>query len=181
MSNDRKAAGADARITLRQAGSGDAPVLARLHAAAFGERKGWSEKSIAEMLAVEGTEAMLALAHGTHGTARSSERAGGEPVGMIITRMVWGDGEILTLAVDPAWQRRGIGSRLLASATNGMVMQGVNRVFLEVAEDNHAAITLYESLKFEGTGRRPNYYLTEDGRRVDALMMVRVFGTGCGG
>ncbi len=164
-------------IILREAGAEAADMLARVHAAAFGGEKGWSAQSIAEMLAVEGTEAMLALARETE----ADKQDDGVPVGMIITRMVWGDGEILTLGVDPSWRQRGIGGRLLATAMNGMVMLGVNRVFLEVAEDNTAAITLYESLKFERMGRRPNYYLQEGGRRVDALMMVRVFGVGCGG
>ncbi len=142
-------------------------AMARVHRQAFGS-KGWSAEDIATMLRVEGTEALLA-------------HAGERPVGMIIHRMLWGDGEILTLGVVPTMRRRGIGSRLLATAMNGMVMQGANRIFLEVAADNAAAIALYESLRFEPLGRRPNYYLEEGGRRVDALMMVRIFGGGCGG
>ena len=54
-------------------------------------------------------------------------------------------------------------------------------MFLEVAETNTAAIRLYEAAGFKVMGRRPNYYLEENGRRVDALMMVRVLGQGCGG
>ena len=149
------------------AGAADAPLLARVHAAVFGG-KAWDADAIADVLKVEGTEAMLALANGV-------------PAGMIIYRMLWGDGEILTLGVAPAHRRRGMGGRLLATAMNAMVMQGANRVFLEVAEDNAAAIALYESMGFERLGRRPNYYLQEDGRCVDALMMARIFGGGCGG
>ena len=159
---------AAARVRIALAGPEEAETLADVHRAAFGE-KGWSAGDIRRMLSVEGTEALLARCDAT--TA----------CGMIITRMMWEDGEILTLGVRPEFRRLGIGSRLFASAVNGMVMQGVNRVFLEVAETNTAAIRLYEAAGFEVMGRRPNYYLEEDGRRVDALMMVRVFGQGCGG
>ena len=159
---------AAARVKIHLVGPEDAETLARVHGAAFGE-KGWSAEDIAKMLAVEGTEALLARCDETHAC------------GMIITRMMWEDGEILTLGVRPEFRRLGIGGRLFASAVNGMVMQGVNRVFLEVAETNTAAIRLYEAAGFEIMGRRPNYYLEESGGRVDALMMVRVFGQGCGG
>jgi ribosomal-protein-alanine N-acetyltransferase len=161
-------AAATARVRIHLAGPQEAETLAEVHRAAFGE-KGWSAADIEKMLAVEGTEALLARCDGTNAC------------GMIITRMMWEDGEILTLGVRPEFRRLGIGGRLFASAVNGMVMQGVNRVFLEVAETNTAAIRLYEAAGFEVMGRRPNYYLEEDGARVDALMMVRVFGQGCGG
>ena len=163
---DKSAAAARVRIAL--AGPEDAETLAAVHHAAFGER-GWSAEDIRRMLAIEGTEALLARCDATIAC------------GMIISRMMWEDGEILTLGVHPAFRRLGIGSRLFASAVNSMVMQGAIRVFLEVAETNTAAIRLYEAAGFKVMGRRPNYYLEENGRRVDALMMVRVFGQGCGG
>jgi len=37
-------------------------------------------------------------------------------------------------------------------------------MFLEVAEDNEAAIHLYRSLGFQPIGRRPAYYRRADGR-----------------
>jgi len=154
-------------VVLREAGAEAAETLAALHARIFGD-KAWDADAICQLFGVEGTEAMLA-------------EVGDEPVGLIIHRMLWGDGEILTLGVAPEHRRRGIGSRLLATALNSMVMQGVNRVFLEVAVNNEAAIAMYESMGFDRLGRRPGYYLVENGRKVDALMMVRIFGVGCGG
>ena len=156
------------RVKIALAGPEEAATLAQVHRTVFGE-KGWSTEDIRHMLTIEGTEALI---------ARCDETTA---CGMIITRMMWEDGEILTLGVRPEFRRLGIGSRLFASAVNGMVMQGVNRVFLEVAETNTAAIRLYEEAGFEVMGRRPNYYLEEDGRQVDALLMVRIFGQGCGG
>lgn len=154
-------------VALREAGAEAAEQLAALHARIFGD-KAWNADAIRQLFEVEGTEAMLA-------------EVGDEPVGLIIHRMLWGDGEILTLGVASEHRRGGIGSRLLATAMNGMVMQGVNRVFLEVAVNNEAAIAMYESMGFDRLGRRPGYYLLENGRKVDALMMARIFGVGCGG
>jgi ribosomal-protein-alanine N-acetyltransferase len=49
---------------------------------------------------------------------------------------------------------------------------GAEAVFLEVAEDNAAAIALYANNKFVEVGRRPGYYSRKDGR-VTALVMRR--------
>ncbi len=65
-----------------------------------------------------------------------------------------GEREILFIAVDPAYRRRGIAKRLLEhelTASRG-------EWFLEVRESNLAARRLYESLGFQIAGRRENYY-----------------------
>jgi ribosomal-protein-alanine N-acetyltransferase len=65
-----------------------------------------------------------------------------------------GEREILFVAVDPAFRRRGIAKRLLQNELDG----SRGTWFLEVRESNLAAIRLYESLGFQGAGRRENYY-----------------------
>ncbi len=64
------------------------------------------------------------------------------------------EAEILNLAVDPAWRRRGVGSALL----NEVTWQARGIVFLEVAEPNAAAIALYRKLGWCEAGFRPGYY-----------------------
>lgn len=65
-----------------------------------------------------------------------------------------GEREILFIAVDPAFRRRGIAKLLLLHEL------GASRGewFLEVRKSNTAAIRLYESLGFQVSGRRENYY-----------------------
>jgi ribosomal-protein-alanine N-acetyltransferase len=46
-------------------------------------------------------------------------------------------------------------------------------LFLEVADDNPAALALYEGSGFEQAGRRRAYYARPDARRADALVLRR--------
>ncbi len=156
-----------ADVSIDLVGAESVAEMARVHQAAFGG-KGWSPPDFEALVAVEGTEALLARSRNGH------------PGGLVLYRMVAGEGEILTIGVAPSWRRRGIGGRLLAGALNAMMMLGARRVFLEVGERNTAARALYEGMGFEVVGRRAGYYDHGEGRREDALVMVRHFLVGCG-
>ena len=89
----------------------------------------------------------------------------GRPLeGFIILSSAADQAEILTIATDPAHRRRGIARALLEISETELVDNGVDTLFLEVAEDNEAAIKFYKSLGFEPIGRRPAYYKREIGR-----------------
>jgi len=92
--------------------------------------------------------------------------------GFILLRAVADEAEILTLAVHPAARRLGLGAWLVRSAANIAADRGVNRMFLEVADDNTAARALYDRTGFAEAGRRPAYYARPDGSRRDALIMT---------
>jgi ribosomal-protein-alanine N-acetyltransferase len=80
---------------------------------------------------------------------------GGEPAWFCSWRQTAADeAEILNIAVDPLFRRRGIGSALLARVCEEA--QGV--IFLEVAEPNAPAIALYRKQGWEYAGLRPGYY-----------------------
>jgi [ribosomal protein S18]-alanine N-acetyltransferase len=75
--------------------------------------------------------------------------------------------EVHTVGVDPAYQGRGIGRRLLDELLNfaaGAV------VHLEVRTDNDAAIALYRSVGFTQVGLRKRYYRVSG---ADAYTMRR--------
>jgi ribosomal-protein-alanine N-acetyltransferase len=63
--------------------------------------------------------------------------------------------EIHTIGVDPEYQGRGIGRRLLDELLN---VAGGAVVHLEVRTDNASAIALYRSVGFTEVGRRRRYY-----------------------
>ena len=77
------------------------------------------------------------------------------------------EAEIHTLAVDPAYQRRGIGRALLRAVLDHAV--GAT-VFLEVRIDNESAIQLYRSEGFDVIGIRRGYYRASG---ADAFTMRR--------
>jgi len=62
-------------------------------------------------------------------------------------------GEIYITAVDPSYNRLGIGSVLTITALNYLKYQGLNQVILYVDEDNKAAINLYQSFGFKEFGK----------------------------
>lgn len=80
--------------------------------------------------------------------------------GFIILRTVVDEAEILTLAVAPAWRRRGAGKRLVDRACAAAEARGARALYLEVAEANVGALRLYERLGFACVGRRERYYQT---------------------
>lgn len=89
----------------------------------------------------------------------------GRPLdGFIILSSAADQAEILTIATDPAHRRAGIARALLDIAETELVDNGVDTLFLEVAEDNAPAIKFYKSAGFEPIGRRPAYYKRDMGR-----------------
>ena len=89
----------------------------------------------------------------------------GRPLdGFIILSSAADQAEILTIAVDPAERRRGIAWALLEICETELVDNGVDTLFLEVAEDNEPAIKFYQGAGFEPIGRRPAYYKRDIGR-----------------
>jgi [ribosomal protein S18]-alanine N-acetyltransferase len=79
---------------------------------------------------------------------------------------------VMSIAVDPDHQRRGIG-RLLMDAIIEVAGEGANFT-LEVRVSNTPAIALYESYGFESVGTRPRYYV-DNGE--DAMIMWKAVGT----
>ena len=128
-----------------------AAQMAALHAAAFVVPRPWSAGEISDLLA---SPLCLVLS---------------EPQGFILGRVVAGEAEVLTIAVEPAAQGRGVGGRLLAGFLAEAAQRGAATVFLEVAAPNGAARALYAKAGFVETGLRRGYF----GSDVDAVVMRR--------
>ena len=95
---------------------------------------------------------------GLHPASRSARRRHAGTIGM---------------AVRDDWQRRGVGSALLAAAIDlADNWLGYSRLELTAYTDNAPALALYRRFGFEieGTARR---YALRDGAFVDAYMMAR--------
>lgn len=88
-----------------------------------------------------------------------------------ITQVVLDEATLFNIAVDPAYQRRGLGRTLLEYLIDALEKRGVVTLWLEVRASNVAAIALYESLGFNEATIRKNYYPTAEGRE-DAIIMA---------
>jgi [ribosomal protein S18]-alanine N-acetyltransferase len=80
------------------------------------------------------------------------------------------DLHILKVATLPEYQRRGLASRLMASAEVHARSQAGESLTLEVRASNHAAQGLYRALGFSVAGIRPSYYSNGE----DAVIMTRM-------
>jgi ribosomal-protein-alanine N-acetyltransferase len=95
-------------------------------------------------------------------------RVGGEVVGYAGLFRAMDDGHITTVAVDPAWHRHGIATRMLLALARGAVDRGCVNLTLEVRMSNSGAQALYQRFGFVPAGVRKGYY-PETGE--DALVM----------
>jgi [ribosomal protein S18]-alanine N-acetyltransferase len=78
------------------------------------------------------------------------------------------DGHVTTLAVDPAWHRNKIGTRLLLTLAREAIRRGAANLTLEVRVTNHPAQEMYRRFGFRPAGIRRNYYVETN---EDALVM----------
>ncbi len=88
---------------------------------------------------------------------------------MVLARVAADEAEVLTLAVDPAVQRQGLGRALLDQATATARQRGAGVLFLEVGSGNGAGCALYAGAGFVTVGCRRGYYPGGG----DALVMRR--------
>lgn len=58
-------------------------------------------------------------------------------------------GELLAIAVGPAWRRRGVARRLTEALLQGAAQRGARVVDVVVGSDNHGAIAMYRAAGFE--------------------------------
>ena len=141
---------------MRRAFPSEAPALAALHARAFDIP--WTARALAGFM---GDAGVLSLVEG-------------EPAeGFILLRIMAGEAEVLTLAVDPMSRGLGVGRRLVEAAAVSAGDGGAAFLFLEVAEDNVAALALYRGTGFIEIGCRRGYYRRSGGPPVDALVLKR--------
>lgn len=163
---------------------GDLPAVGRLQRAAF-PYDAWTEAGLRDELALGADRwwvvaetgrvdpadlAAAADAGPAHGTGPGPALAG--VAGMALGPVC----DVLSLAVDPTARRRGLGRALLAELLTQAWSAGAERVLLEVAADNEAALALYAAAGFEAVRRRVGYYAGPEGPgSVDALVLARAW------
>ncbi|MBI3514811.1 MAG: GNAT family N-acetyltransferase [Proteobacteria bacterium] len=149
-------------VVVEPAGAAHLALLTALHGRCFAQ--GWSEATMASLLALPGTFGLLATV---------LDNGAAQPAGFALARRAADEAELLSLGVVPERQRRGIARRLVAACVERVAGAGAAALFLEVGEANRSARALYDGLGFRVIGRRHQYYRTPDGVAEDALVMRR--------
>ena len=140
----------------------DFPALADLHERAFAS--GWSADDLGALARQAGVSVLLARRANVLGTR--------SPIGFVITRVAADEAEILTIAVDPAQQGRGIGAALMRAVMSHLYAERVRSLFLEVDAANASAVALYRKLGFKMVGERRGYYRDSAGDGAALVMRV---------
>ena len=95
-------------------------------------------------------------------------KVGRDVVGYTGLMMSLTDGHVTTLAVDPAWHRHHVGTRLLLALAREAIERDATALTLEVRLSNKGAQELYKRFGFTAVGVRKGYY-ADTGE--DALVM----------
>ena len=138
----------------------DAASLARLHTRSF--PVGWSESEMERLLSDPSVIAHVARGSGGRGPA----------LGFLMSRSAGDEAEILSVAVDPSERGRGLAGDLLRHHLSRAAARGIAKIFLEVGEDNKAALRLYDKARFREVGKRAGYYPRAEGA-ISALVLRR--------
>ena len=95
-------------------------------------------------------------------------RVDGVVVGYAGLMLSGDDAHVTTIAVDPAWHRAKIGTRLMAELCRAALRSEARNLTLEVRVGNTGAQAMYERFGFSPAGIRKNYYVETN---EDALVM----------
>ena len=140
----------------------DADIVAKLHAHGF--YRGWPREDFAAYISGEGTPLYVAC---------DAKR---KIAGFAMLRHLGEEAELITIAVDPKWRKRGVGVALLRALIDDLLMSPAKKLFLEVAADNVAALKLYGKFGFQKVSERKGYYPRPDGTPATAIVMARDLG-----
>jgi ribosomal-protein-alanine N-acetyltransferase len=145
---------------LRTLRAEQAAACARIHSAGFAYP--WSAAELESLIASPNALGLAAL-----------DPANAKLRGFVLSRLAADEAEILTIAVDPALRKGGVGRDLLRMHLGQVAGAGAKRLFLEVDSENPAALALYARFGFAKVGERKGYYKRPDGKTATALTMRR--------
>jgi ribosomal-protein-alanine N-acetyltransferase len=144
---------------LSDAGPSDVAALAALHGASF--HRGWNEGEFERLLFDRNVTVHRAT-------------LAGNLVGFILSRIVAGEAEVLSIAVASPRRGKGLGRQLLDLHLQRLAGLGARAVFLEVDTNNVPARRLYQRAGFRSIGRREGYFPAGQGSA--ALILRRDLG-----
>lgn len=145
----------------------DIKALVAIHAKSF--ERGWQTSEFQSLLG-DKTVKCFAL-------RLSTRRITDQIVGFVLLRSVLDEAEILTIAVDPDYRKKGVGRALMEETLRKLYADRAAKLFLEVDANNQPALSLYTKLGFKKIGERQGYYRSDKDQAATAwVMQVEVRG-----
>ena len=90
-------------------------------------------------------------------------------LGYAIGKLKDNSGQIISLAVDPLWRKKGIGTLFVGLLIELFKKAGAKEIFLHARTDSKEGISFYRNIGFETTRTIKNYYRNGD----DAYLMKK--------
>ncbi|AEV35007.1 Ribosomal-protein-alanine acetyltransferase [Pseudovibrio sp. FO-BEG1] len=144
---------------IERAEKDDLPKLAKLHAECF--KQNWGTAELTTIFEQKGVFFL---------SARTSGVTGKTDLGFVVIRSIAGEAEVLTIAVSPKQQNKGIGRKLMEAAIFQLYSDRTEALFLEVDDTNDSALKLYKKLGFKQVGERKAYYAASEGSGTALVM-----------
>ncbi len=135
------------RVIIENALRDDAEALSEIHGECF--RQAWSDGDFDRFI---GDDNYFCL------VAREENWVTRRLLGFVVVRRVVDEAEIITIATRPASRGSGVGRKLMEGAMRILAFDRTRKLFLEVDENNPAALSLYRSMRFEQVSERKGYY-----------------------
>ena len=140
-------------MMIRDMTAADVAQVAMLEKVCFADP--WSERSVASELDNALSLWLVAM-------------EGEKLIGYVGSQTVMGETDMMNIAVDPDFRRKGIAEKLVETLVAELKARESHCLTLEVRASNEPARTLYEKLGFSQVGLRKNYYRNP---REDALIL----------
>ncbi|MGN0789637.1 MAG: ribosomal protein S18-alanine N-acetyltransferase [Christensenellales bacterium] len=116
----------------------------------------WSKESIEKLTTTDNAVAKVAIMDG-------------KVVGYYSFYQILDEADVNNIAVDSAWQNKGVGTALMSDMIEECKHRGIIAITLEVGANNVVAQRLYGKWGFRREGLRKNYYNNTE----DAIIMWR--------
>ncbi len=153
------------QVVVEPAKEQDFPYLSDIHHMSF--NSGWSDGELQKLAASKSNFCLVARVKGMGKQP---------PVAFVMVQKSVDEAEILTIATNPAERGNGIANHLVEEVVRRLQSDGIVSLFLEVDENNHAALSLYTKLGFHKVGQREGYYHSGllPGQSPSAALVMRL-------
>ncbi len=137
----------------------DAKLLAKIHESAF--YQGWPETDFVAFLSEQQRTPIYICCDKKRNIK-----------GFASIRHAGDEAELLSIVVVKKNRTKGVGTAILRAIIDDLLLSPVEKFFLEVDENNPAAIKLYKNFGFLEVGKRKGYYKSDGDEKSTALVMA---------